>query len=79
MTRKKRKKTRKEKTKLMHSYYSRTGFYIFIWESLKKAIIPILLVVIGLILINSYVYNINDGLQSITETFSKVGILIFFF
>lgn len=77
--REKRIKTRKERAKLMHSYYSRTGFYVFILESLKKAFIPVLSIVIGLILINSYVYNINDGLENITETFSKLGIFTFFF
>ncbi len=63
----------------MHSYYSRTGFYMFIWESLKKAFIPIVLVVIGLFFINSYVFNINEALQSITETFSRLGVFTFFF
>jgi len=79
MARKKRKKTNKEKFKLMHIYYSRTGFYMFIWESLKKAFWPILVIVISLILFNKYVYNINDGLQAITETFSRLGIFITFF
>lgn len=79
MTKKKRIKTNKERAKLMHSYYSRTGFYMFVWESLKKAFIPILSVVIGLFLVNRYVYNINEGLESITETFSRLGIFSFFF
>ncbi len=63
----------------LHNYYNRTGFYMFIWESLKKAFFPILGVVIALFLFNKFVYNINDGLQTITETFSKTGILITFF
>ncbi|RCS28419.1 short-chain dehydrogenase [Polaribacter sp. WD7] len=79
MTRKKRIKTNTEKAKLMHFYYSRTGFYMFIWESLKKAFIPIVVVVIALFLINEYVYNINEGLESITDTFSRPGIFTFFF
>ena len=79
MTKKKRKKTKTHRAKLMHSYYSRTGFYMFIWESLKKAFIPILSVVIGLFLVDRYVYNINEGLESITETFSRLGIFSFFF
>jgi len=79
MARKKRIKTKTQRAKLMHNYYHRTGFYMFIWESLKKAFWPIVLVIVGLILFNKYVYNINDGLQTITETFSRVGILITFF
>ena len=76
---KKKQKTKTEKVKLLHNYYSRTGFYMFIWESLKKAIIPIVIVIVGLFVFNKYVYNINDGLQHITETFSRLGILITFF
>lgn len=79
MAKKKRIKTKKERAKLIHSYYSRTGFYMFIWESLKKAFIPIITIVIGLFLINKYVYDINEGLESITKTFSRLGIFSFFF
>jgi len=75
----KKKKRKKSKTKLLHQYYSYTGFYKFIGKSLRKAIIPIVLVVVGLILFNKYVYNINDGLQTMTETFSTVGVLAVFF
>tara|TARA_Y100000034_G_scaffold136654_1_gene214543 strand:+ start:114568 stop:115197 length:630 start_codon:yes stop_codon:yes gene_type:complete len=76
---KKRIKTRKEKFILTHHYYNRTGFYLFVWESLKKAFWPIVLVVLTLFFTNKYVYNINDGLQSMTETFSRLGVLITFF
>lgn len=70
---------RKSKAKLLHQYYSYTGFYKFIGDSVKKAILPVLIVVTALILFNKYVYNINDALQNITETFSPAGILITFF
>ena len=70
---------KKSKAKLLHQYYTYTGFYTFIGNSLKKAILPILIVVSLLLLFNKYVYNINDALQSITETFSTQGILIIFF
>ena len=63
----------------MHSYYSRTGFYMFIWESLKKAFIPILSVVILLFFVDRYLFNINEVLTSITDVFSKLGIFSFFF
>ena len=79
MVRKKRIKTKTQKAKLMHNYYHRTGFYMFIWESLKKAFWPIVFVIISLFIFNKYVYNINDGLQTITETFSRLGILTTFF
>lgn len=65
--------------KRLHNYYDRTGFYLFVWESVKKAFLPILFVVIGLFLFNKYVYNINDGLETVTETFSRIGVLSIFF
>jgi membrane protein YqaA with SNARE-associated domain len=52
---------------------------LFVWESIKKAFLPILIAVVGVFLFNKYVYDINEGLETITETFSKVGILITFF
>jgi membrane protein YqaA with SNARE-associated domain len=79
MARKRKIKTNSQKAKLLHYYYSRTGFYMFIWESLKKAFFPIVAVIISLFLFNKYIYNINDGLQTITETFSRLGILVTFF
>ena len=74
-----KKKRKKSKTKLLHQYYSYTGFYRFIGISLRKAIVPIGLVVIGLLLFNTYIYNLNDGLQTMTETFSTIGVLSVFF
>ncbi len=76
---KNKKRIDKPHHKRLHNYYKRTGFYMFIWESLKKAFWPIVAVVVGLILFNKYVYNINDGLTAMTETFSRVGVLITFF
>lgn len=78
-SKKRKKKNPTPKAKRLHVYYQRTGFYMFIWESLKKAFWPIAGVVIGLILFNKYVYNINDGLEAMTETFSRVGVLTTFF
>lgn len=63
----------------MHHYFARTGFYLFVWTSLKKAFLPIVGVILLVFLVNKYVFNINEALQNITETFSRVGILITFF
>ena len=65
--------------KRLHNYYGRTGFYLFVWESLKKAFLPIVAVLIGLFLFNKYVYNINEGLHHFTETFSRLTVLTSFF
>lgn len=79
LRRKRVKKTKKEKAKLIHNYYARTGFYQFVGNNLKKAILPIIGVVLSIYLFNKYVYNINDGLHHITETFSRGSILVTFF
>ena len=70
---------KKSRARLLHQYYSYTGFYSFVWKSVKKAILPIIGLIVGLVLFNEYVYNINDALTSITETFSTFGILTTFF
>lgn len=72
-------KKRKSKTKLLHQYYSYTGFYTFIGDSLKKALIPAILIILGLYLVNEYIFTIDDGLEFLTQKFSKAGILIVFF
>jgi membrane protein YqaA with SNARE-associated domain len=73
------KSQKKSKIRLLHQYYSYTGFYKFIFNSTKKAIPPILFLIISLIVFNNYVYNINDGLEIITTTFSTIAILLIFF
>ena len=70
---------KKSKLRLLHQYYVYTGFYNFIGKSLKKAIVPILLIIISLLLFNKYVYNINDGLERITEVFDTQWIILIFF
>lgn len=72
-------KRRKSKTKLLHQYYRYTGFYTFIGNSLKKSAIPVVLIIFGLYLVNEYVFTIDDGLEFLTQTFSRTGVLIVFF
>jgi membrane protein YqaA with SNARE-associated domain len=79
MTKNPKKKNKDAHVKRLHNYYQRTGFYMFIWESLKKAFLPLVLIIVALVLFNKYVYNINDGLQKMTETFSRTSLFITFF
>lgn len=72
-------KRRKSKTKLLHQYYRYTGFYTFIGNSLKKSAIPVVLIIFGLYLVNEFVFTIDDGLEFLTQTFSRTGVLIVFF
>ncbi|WP_457617820.1 YqaA family protein [Lutibacter sp.] len=70
---------KKSKLKLLHQYYSYTGFYTFIGNNLKKAILPFSIIVVGLLLFNKFIFNINEGLHSLTEMFSTLGVLTLFF
>lgn len=70
---------KKSRFQLLHQYYLYTGFYTFIGKSLKKTIIPLILIIVAIVLFNKYVFNINDSLQFITETFPVSGILTTFF
>lgn len=70
---------KKSRIKLLHQYYSYTGFYSFIGNSLKKALLPIVAIVLCLFLFNNYVYNVNEGLKHFTDTFSNIQIFTVFF
>jgi membrane protein YqaA with SNARE-associated domain len=75
----KKKGQKKSRAKLLHQYYSYTGFYKFILRSLKKAAIPVILIVLALFLLNKYVFTIDDGLKLLSESFSKLGVFVTFF
>lgn len=70
---------KKSRIKLLHQYYSYTGFYSFVGKSVKKALWPVIIVVVCLFLFNNYVYNVNEGLKNITDTFSDIQIFTVFF
>lgn len=70
---------KKSRLRLLHQYYSYTGFYTFIGKNVKKAVLPLAVVIVSLMLFNKFVYNINDGLESLTELFSTIGVFGLFF
>jgi len=72
-------KTKKSRFRLLHQYYSYTGFYRFIGLSLKKSIIPVLAFIGVLLGIHYFVIDINTALTTITETFSTISVLAVFF
>lgn len=65
--------------RLLHQYYSYTGFYAFVGRSLKKAALPTFLVILVIYIINKYVFTLDDGLELLTTSFSRIGVLITFF
>ncbi|NND88329.1 MAG: short-chain dehydrogenase [Flavobacteriaceae bacterium] len=76
---KKNTKNNESGLKRMHRYYSLTGFYSFVGNSVKKALPPILIVVVLLVLVNFYLLDFNDFFTRITETYSPISILAVFF
>jgi len=71
--------SKKSRIRLLHQYYSYTGFYSFVRSSIGKAIIPITLFIISLWIIHAFVIDFDDLFTSITTTFSPLAILSVFF
>lgn len=66
---------KKSRIRLLHQYYSYTGFYSFVWRSVKKALIPLILLIAALFALDRFVVDIDSILTTITQTFSPAGIL----
>lgn len=75
----KAKSKKKSRIRLLHQYYNYTGFYSFVWNSLKKAVLPIVLFVGALWAIDHYLLDIEDMLVTITETYAPFEVLSIFF
>ncbi|MGC1205133.1 MAG: VTT domain-containing protein [Flavobacteriaceae bacterium] len=71
-------KVEKTRLQLLHQYYKYTGFYVFVWQSVKKALPYIIVFVIGIYVLNHF-FSINKALIHLTETLPVYGVLIFFF
>lgn len=70
---------KKSKIKLLHQYYHYTGFYGFVWSSLKKALAPIILFLIALVLVDRFIIDFNELFTSIIQNYSAFKILAVFF
>ena len=70
---------KKSKFRLLHQYYSYTGFYTFVRTSIKKAIPPTLLVILLLWIFHNYLINFDVLFNHITTTFNPLLILAVFF
>ncbi len=70
---------KKSRAQLLHQYYKYTGFYAFIWDNTKKAIMPLLVIIGILLFINYRVMSISDMLLYVTQNFSKTFIFSLFF
>ena len=63
-------KPKKSRLQLLHQYYKYTGFYSFIWQGIKGAILPTFIIVAILFYVNYKVINLNEALIYITQNFS---------
>lgn len=70
---------RKNRWRLLHQYYTYTGFYKFLGDGLKKATPPTLLVIGALVYVNYKVVSINELLITLTERYSDLTIFSVFF
>lgn len=73
------KKSRKPRLVLLHQYYSYTGFYNFIITNLKKAILPLLLIVGLLFFLEYYVLDFENLFYTTTKDLPTIGLMSVFF
>ena len=74
-----RQNIKKSRLRLLHQYYSYTGFYAFVRSSLGKVIVPIAAFIVTLWLIHAFVIDFDDLFVSITTTYRPSIILGIFF
>jgi len=79
MKKKDEKSPKKPRWRLLHQYYSYTGFYSFVGKSVKKAILPIILFIAAILALDYFVLDLNKLLVTVTETYPPAGILAVFF
>jgi membrane protein YqaA with SNARE-associated domain len=72
-------KNRKPKFQLLHQYYTYTGFYQFIGQNLKKAIIPFLIIVGLILFLEYYVLDFKSLFYETTKAYSKLSLFVLFF
>ncbi len=70
---------KKSKIRLLHQYYSYTGFYAFVKSSLGKSILPIVCFIVALWIVHAFLIDFNELFTSITTTYPPLIILSVFF
>jgi membrane protein YqaA with SNARE-associated domain len=74
-----KKKKKKKGIKQLHQYYSYTGFYKFVREQLQKYIWPLLFIIVSLVVLNRFVFDVKAYFSFITQDYAAEGILLIFF
>ncbi|MDC9724124.1 MAG: short-chain dehydrogenase [Urechidicola sp.] len=70
---------KKSRFRLLHQYYSYTGFYSFVKKSVVKSILPIALFVGALFFVHYFVVDFNALFATIIEKYSPFTIIAVFF
>ncbi len=69
----------RSKARAIHAQYKATGFYSFLGDSLKKLIVPVLLIILTLVIIDQFVIDFGIIFHYITESVSHTSMLAIFF
>ncbi|GAA0871145.1 hypothetical protein GCM10009117_02900 [Gangjinia marincola] len=70
---------KKARWKLIHQYYTYTGFYQFLFISLKKSILPILLFIGAIAAVHIWVIDVKEILAYLNAEMSTIDVLVFSF
>ena len=70
---------KKSRFRLLHQYYSYTGFYTFVKKSMVKSILPIAIFVGALFFVHYFVVDFNALFVTIIEKYSPFTIITVFF
>jgi len=70
---------KKSRWRLLHQYYTYTGFYSFIGKGLKSAFWPTIIIIGALVYVNYKVISINELITNLTQNYSDLAIFSVFF
>lgn len=70
---------KKSRWRLVHQYYNYTGFYSFIWSTVKKAFYIIAALVLLIFIVDQFIVDLNNFLENATDHFSNFLIFTIFF
>ncbi len=65
--------------RLLHQYYTYTGFYRFIIITVRKAIIPIVVLLLLIFVVDRFILDLNLFLEKATDTYSNFLVFTIFF
>ena len=72
-------RNRKPRIVLLHQYYNYTGFYKFILDNLKKAILPFTIIIAVLFLLHYFVFDFKELFYTVTNNLDPLGWFSIFF